>query len=150
MHLAIEASAAALTAGNLPFGAVLVKGGAVLGIAQNNAITTGDGTGHAETVLVRDAFAAHGPSATKGATVYASGEPCAMCSGAMFWTGIVRVVFAATQADIIAALPDVTLPIRSAQILAEAKPRVSVEGEFERAAAVAVLQRFATLRRGMP
>lgn len=148
MRLAIEQSDRAFEAGNLPFGAALVRDGALLLLAQNNQVTERDPTGHAEVVLLRSACSNAGPNFARGATVYASGEPCAMCTGAMFWAGVQRVVFAATQADIIAALGGPALPIRTAEVLANATPPLVVVGGVQRAAAVAVLQRFARRARG--
>ena len=85
MRLAIAASRTALAAGDRPFGATLVSPqGEVLMTAANNQVTTDDVTGHAEMVLVRQASSRFGARALRGATVYASGEPCAMCAGAMF------------------------------------------------------------------
>jgi len=141
MRAAIEASRAALAAGNMPFGATLVApDGTLLWTAQNDQVTSGACTGHAEVVLVRDASAALGAAALRGATVYASGEPCAMCSGAMFWAGIRRVVFAASQDDIIATLGGPPLlPIRTAQVYAGADPAIEVDGPLLRDDAVAVL-----------
>ena len=141
MRLAIEASARALEQGDGPFGAALTKGGVLIQIGHNNQNSAGDFMGHAEVVLVRDAARVHGRSACQGATVYASGEPCAMCCGAMFWAGISRVVYAATQADIIAALGGASLPITSTQVLAGATPPVVVDGPLLREDAVAVLRR---------
>ena len=70
MRLAIEASREAVAEGNMPFGATLVSpAGALLWTAMNNQITSGDCTGHAELVLVRDATAALGAEALRGATV---------------------------------------------------------------------------------
>jgi tRNA(adenine34) deaminase len=141
MQRAIDASRDALAAGNMPFGATLVSpAGELLWTAQNNQVTSGDCTGHAELVLVRDATAKLGAAALRGATVYASGEPCAMCSGAMFWAGIRRVVFAASQADIAAALGGDSLPIRSAQVYAGASPAVEVEGPVLPGPAIQVLR----------
>lgn len=140
---AIAASQRALDAGNMPFGASLVKDGQLLWVAQNNQRTMADCTGHAEVALVREARTALGPEATQGATVYASGEPCAMCAGAMFWAGVRRVVYAATTPDIEAALGGPSLPMRCADTLAQAQPAVAVDGPFLRDEAVAVLQRFA-------
>ena len=79
MQTAIDASVTALEAGDMPFGAVLVSAdGQGLLVARNNQITAGDCTGHAEMVLVREATRMLGAEKMVGATVYASGEPCAM------------------------------------------------------------------------
>lgn len=141
MRLAIEASARAIERGDGPFGATLAKDGLLIHVAHNNQNTQADLMGHAEVVLVREVVQLHGKAALQGATVYASGEPCAMCCGAMFWAGISRVVFAATQADIIDALGGSRLPIPSARVFAGAQPEVTVAGPLLREAAVAILRR---------
>ncbi|RFO96508.1 nucleoside deaminase [Rhodoferax lacus] len=148
MALAIAASAAALEAGDMPFGATLVSpAGEVLLVARNNQVSTQDCTGHAELVLVRQAAGSLGPDSLRGATVYASGEPCAMCCGAMFWAGIGRVVYAASTADIAQALGGPLLPLDSRSVLAGASPAVEVQGPVMGAEAIAVLQRFASTPR---
>ena len=142
MQTAIEASVTALEAGDMPFGAVLTSAqGEGLLVARNNQVTSGDCTGHAEMVLVREATRLLGAQSMMGATVYASGEPCAMCSGAMFWAKIHRVVYAATTQDIADALGAPMLPITSSTVLAQAVPAMHVQGPLLRAPAVAVLQR---------
>ena len=81
--------------GNRPFGSVIVSAaGEVLAEAYNNTGETGDCTGHAETNAIR-ALAGRGISreVLADATLYASGEPCVMCAGAIFWSNIGRVVF---------------------------------------------------------
>jgi tRNA(Arg) A34 adenosine deaminase TadA len=144
MNLAIDASRRAAARGDMPFGAVLVRAGQVLQVSANEQRTAnggrGDCTAHAELVLVREASEAHGSAALAGSTVYASGEPCAMCSGALFWAGVLRVVFAAPTPDIIAALGGPALPRRCAEVLAGAVPAIVVEGPLLREAAVEVLR----------
>ncbi|MDY0744988.1 nucleoside deaminase [Paucibacter sp. R3-3] len=141
MRTAIAASRQARERGDMPFGAVLAApDGRALMTAMNNQVTTRDCTGHAELVLVREAQRTLGDAALAGATVYASGEPCAMCSGAMFWAGITRVVYAASTPEIDAALGGASLGARCADVLARAAPVVSVEGPLLGAEAVAVLQ----------
>ena len=143
MALAIEASARALDAGNMPFGAVLVSPqGKLLAVAENNQVSERDCTGHAEMVLVREVARTQGSGSLTGGTVYASGEPCAMCCGAMFWAGVSKVVYAASQNDITRALGTPALPITSREVLAQATPAMVVEGPLMDAQAVAVLQRM--------
>ena len=96
MRLAIAASRQALAAGDQPFGATLVSpAGQVLLTERNRQHTAADTSAHAETVLLRRAAEQLGPAALRGATVYASGEPCAMCAGAISHARIGRVVFGA-------------------------------------------------------
>lgn len=94
LRRAIELSAIGSAKGNRPFGAVVVgRDGQVLGEAHNDNANTGDCTGHAETNALRIASPAHRREVLEGATMYASGEPCVMCAGAIFWSNIRRVVF---------------------------------------------------------
>jgi len=110
-------------------------------VARNNQVTSGDCTGHAEMVLVREATRMLGAKSMEGATVYASGEPCAMCSGAMFWAKIKRVVYAASAQDIVNALGFPMLPINSSTVLENAQPAMQVQGPLLQAQAVAVLNK---------
>ena len=143
MRLAIEASEHAAANGDGPFGATLVSpDGHILLVASNNAKTAADCTGHAEMVLVREAQKQLGLPALRGATVVASGEPCAMCAGAMFWAGISRIVFGASQADIIRVLGESpAMPINSRTTLAGAQPAMQIDGPLLNDEAVAVLKR---------
>jgi tRNA(Arg) A34 adenosine deaminase TadA len=94
LRRAITLSAEAARRGNRPLGAVVVaRDGQVLAEARNDNAETRDCTGHAEVNALRLATPAHAREALAGATMYASGEPCVMCAGAIFWSGIRRVVF---------------------------------------------------------
>ena len=115
LRQAIAGSRIARRRGDMPYGAVLADAaGRFLLAAQNTQVTEQDVTGHAELNLLRDASRRFGPAALKGGTVYASGEPCAMCAGAIYWSGVSRVVYALGAAamqrldpsDSAAALPD--------------------------------------------
>ena len=80
--------------GNAPFGAVLVgEDGKILAEARNTVTTERDVTGHAETNLIRTAYRSVDAETLAASTLYASAEPCAMCSGAIFWAGVGRVVY---------------------------------------------------------
>jgi tRNA(Arg) A34 adenosine deaminase TadA len=80
--------------GDEPFGSVLVGGdGTVLAERTNRVNTDRDATSHPEHWLA--AWAAHHltPAARAAATLYTSGESCAMCSAAQYWAGVGRLVF---------------------------------------------------------
>jgi tRNA(adenine34) deaminase len=80
--------------GNAPFGAVIAApSGVVLVEAGNRVGETGDCTAHAELVAARLASAKFSPAELAKATIYASAEPCVMCSGAIYWAGIRRIVY---------------------------------------------------------
>ncbi len=103
LRRAIEVSIDARRHGNHPFGAVLVDGnGRVVAEAENTVVTDGDVTAHAETNLVRIAGNTWSPAELALHTLYSSCEPCAMCSGAIFWAGIGRVVFALSVEGLLA------------------------------------------------
>lgn len=91
---AIALSEAARKRGNMPFGAVLVASdGAILARSENTIITDRDMTAHAEINALRAASKQCTPQQIAAATMYASGEPCPMCSGAMMRMGLRRLVF---------------------------------------------------------
>lgn len=91
---AIRMSRVAKERGNRPFGAVVIsKDGKLLSEAYCNTTETGDCTGHAETTVVRMLSPNHTRSVLAQATLYSSAEPCVMCAGAIFWSGIQRVIF---------------------------------------------------------
>jgi tRNA(Arg) A34 adenosine deaminase TadA len=95
LRLAIARSREALRRGDKPYGAALVSAeGMVLHESGNTQVSEHDITGHAELNLLREASRKLGTAALRGSTVYASGEPCPMCAGAIYWSGAVRVVYA--------------------------------------------------------
>lgn len=98
---AIDAANAAVINGNHPFGAVLADAsGEVVLTAENTVNTDNDCTAHAETNLVRAAWKKFGAERLGEYTLYTSCEPCAMCSGAIYWSGIGTMVFAMTEKDL--------------------------------------------------
>ncbi|MGW2250722.1 nucleoside deaminase [Kitasatospora sp. NPDC001660] len=140
---AIELAASARAHGNHPFGALLTDpSGGVLLTAENTVLSDHDVTAHAETNLVRQASRHLAPAQLATATLYTSTEPCAMCAGAIYWSGIRRVVYAlaATELNVIAGAdpdePVLTLPCR--EVFAAGGNTVEVSGPhlFEEAAAV--------------
>ncbi|WP_198321050.1 nucleoside deaminase [Azohydromonas aeria] len=144
MQLAIAASRRALAAGNRPYGAVLLSAaGELLLEAGNRQATDADCTAHAEMVLVREATVRLGTAALRGGTVFASGEPCAMCAGALFWAGVRRVVFAASNPLMAELLGGELLPARCADVLAGTTPPVRVEGPLLEHEAAEVLREAA-------
>lgn len=141
MRLAIAAARDALAAGDAPYGATLVAAdGRVLLTERNRQHSSGDCSAHAEMVLVRRATEQWGADTLRGATVYASGEPCAMCAGAMYWAGVGHVVYAAAQPEMAALLGGPLLPARCAELLAAAEPPLPVTGGLLADEALALLR----------
>lgn len=98
LQRAIALSAQARERGNGPFGALLVDAaGNLLLEAENTVMSAQDCTGHAETNLIRKASALYPREVLAGCTLYTSTEPCAMCAGAIYWSGVSRVIFALSE-----------------------------------------------------
>ena len=92
---AIEIAGAARAAGNHPFGALVADAsGRILVEAGNTVADDRDPTAHAETNVVRRACAAFDRATLADAVLVTSTEPCPMCTGAIFWSGIGTVVYA--------------------------------------------------------
>ena len=100
MEKAIELSKAAVEHGNEPFGAVLVKNDEIVFTNENQIYTKHDPTFHAEFGLIRDFCAASGITDLHEYTLYSSCEPCFMCSGAMVWVKLGRLVYGAGNTDL--------------------------------------------------
>lgn len=94
---AIALSKSALDHGGEPFGSVLVKDGKVILRAENSVFSGHDMTNHAEMNLVKLAAQQYDAAFLADCTLYTSTEPCAMCSGAVYWSGIGRVVYACSE-----------------------------------------------------
>ncbi len=103
---------------DFPFGAVIVRDGAIIARGRNLGRTDRDPTAHGEMVAIRRCLAEHGPAALRGSTLYTSGEPCAMCMGAIIWCHIGRLVFAASVAQLSTKIDQIMLS--SAEVAAKA------------------------------
>lgn len=88
-----------LKKGGRPFGAVVVRDGAVVATGVNEILASGDPTAHAEMMALRAASRALGSPSLDGCAVYASGHPCPMCLAAMRLTGVREVFFAYSNDD---------------------------------------------------
>lgn len=96
---AIELAVASVADGGGPFGALVVRAGAVLGEGQNRVTRDLDPTAHAEVEAIRAACRTVGDFSLAGATLYTSCEPCPLCLSAALWARIERIVFAADRHD---------------------------------------------------
>ncbi len=100
MRRAIELSRIHMEAGEGgPFGAVIVRGGEILGEGWNQVTSSHDPTAHAEVVAIRRACAALGTFQLRGCEIYTSCEPCPMCLAAIYWARLDRVWFANGRED---------------------------------------------------
>jgi tRNA(adenine34) deaminase len=97
MRRALELAQRAEAEGEVPVGAVVVSGGAIVGEGWNRPISSNDPTAHAEIQAMRAAAGALQNYRLPGATLYVTLEPCEMCLGAMFHARIARAVFGAVD-----------------------------------------------------
>jgi tRNA(Arg) A34 adenosine deaminase TadA len=137
LHLrrAIEVSKAARAHGNTPFGAILVgPDGDVLLEQENIEITERLCTGHAEATLAARASQAYDKDFLWSCTLYTTAEPCAMCSGAIYWGNIGRVVYGMTEVRLLELTgsddqnPTFSLPCRT--VFAAGQKDIEVLGPF--------------------
>lgn len=143
LRRAIALAAESRAAGQHPFGAVLAdSAGQVLMEAGNGFHPHGDGTAHAERLLATRACIELSPQARAGATLYSSAEPCAMCSGAIYWAGIGRVVYGLSESRLKAMIgphpENLTMDLPCRTVFAAGQRAIAVEGPLlEEEAAVA-------------
>ncbi|MFD3745286.1 nucleoside deaminase [Nocardia sp. NPDC058633] len=142
LRRAIDLAGHAAALGDRPFGAVAVAAdSAVLAEGVNAVHTTGDVTTHAELVAITLATAAGRAELLRGATVYASGEPCPMCAAAMVWAGVGRIVFAAAAAEFGPILPaGPSFELTCAEVVASSNVSVEVSGPHLGEEALAVFR----------
>ncbi|MET4159491.1 nucleoside deaminase [Agromyces sp. PvR057] len=146
LHRCIRLAADARDRGDHPFGSLVVTAAGRTIEAMNTVVTQHDPTGHAETNVVRAAAAAMSAEELANSTLYTSTEPCAMCSGAIYWSGIPRVVYALGEdalRDLVAeqeGVPTLALPCR--EVFARGGRTVQVAGPADLPEAVAVHHGF--------
>jgi len=95
MRLALEAARSASAVGEVPVGAVLVQGDAVLAVAANRPIAGNDPTAHAEIEALRAGGQTLESYRLNGTTLYVTLEPCVMCAAAIVHARVARLVFGA-------------------------------------------------------
>lgn len=135
LQQAVHVSRRARDHGNTPFGAILVDPeGRVLLEQENIEITEADCTGHAETTLARKASGLYSKDFLAQCTLYTTAEPCAMCTGAIYWSSIGRIVYGIEEKDLLKATgnhhqnPTFDLPCRD--VLARGQKDIQVLGPF--------------------
>jgi len=93
MKIALEEAQLAFGKGEVPVGAVLVKGGTVIAKSHNSRETSNDPTAHAETLVVRSGANEYTSWRLTEAVLYVTKEPCIMCAGAMINARLGRLVY---------------------------------------------------------
>lgn len=135
LNIAIEVSEQARAEGNNPFGAILVdRDGNILMKQTNIEGTTHKCTGHAETQLAEQASTQYTQDFLWNCTLYTTAEPCAMCTGAIYWANIGRIVYAISEERLLELTgsdpknPTFNLPCRD--ILEHGQKNITVIGPF--------------------
>ena len=134
--------------GRHPFAALVADAqGQIIASAGNNSMPPeGDPTQHAELVAAALAAKRLTPEQLAGCTLYTSAEPCCMCSGAVYWTGIGRVVYALSEHALLGLTgahpenPTFSLPCR--EVFARGQRTVQVHGPLLEEEAAAAHQGF--------
>ena len=99
LQRAIEIAKIGISNGGGPFGAVLVKDDKIISEAFNSVTLNNDPTAHAEILAIRQAASALESYELTDCTLYSSCEPCPMCLGAIYWSGIKKVVYGCDRTD---------------------------------------------------
>ncbi len=100
MRRAIELSIIAHTSGKgLPIGCVIIKNGLVIGEGHNEIFLRNIPTAHAEMVAIEDACKKTNNILLEDCELYTSLQPCPMCFGAVYWSGIKKVYYAVSCED---------------------------------------------------
>ena len=100
MEIAIAEARKGMNKGNRPFGSVIVKHGAVAARAHSTSLSDHDVTAHAELKAIRNFFKKTKTGNLKGCMIYATGEPCLMCSAAIALANISELTIAANSGDL--------------------------------------------------
>ncbi len=127
MRLAFDLARAAAKHGNQPYGALVVKGGEIIVQAESTKIITNDCSRHAELTVASRAAMFLSKEDMQACTLYTSTEPCAMCAGAIYWSGIGRLVYGCPNEDLNQIL-GANLNISSREILSKGIRKVEVVG----------------------
>ena len=130
LNMAIGLASQAVKAGNHPFGAVVVKDGKLLAQGMNEVVTKKEEFLHAEIVALNAAYQKLGRKGVEGATLYTSCEPCPMCSGAVYISGISRVVYAISCKKFGAIIGDDSFCMSARQVLELGERQTIVQGPF--------------------
>ncbi|MDE1169041.1 MAG: nucleoside deaminase [Pseudomonas sp.] len=148
LRQSIALSQASRERGRHPFAALVAdREGTVIASAGNNSMPPqGDPTQHAELVAVAQAAKLLSPAKLAECTLYSSAEPCCMCAGAVYWTGVGRVVYALSEHALLGLTgshpenPTFALPCR--EVFAHGQRTIAVHGPLLEAQAAQVHEGF--------
>jgi tRNA(Arg) A34 adenosine deaminase TadA len=147
MVLALKLAEMAVSAGQTPFGAVVVdRDGRLVGEGHNRVRADLDPTAHSEIVAIREAWSRLGEwQKLAGSTLYSSCEPCLLCSFVITQIGFRQVVFAARGTDVPGYKPLLGADLGKAAAWVNAQPDwppLEVCGDFMRERALEIITAF--------
>merc|ERR1712137_1241553 len=130
---AIAIAASARANGNHPFGALLAnEQGEIVLESENTVNTEKDCTGHAETNLIRVASKKFDAATLATLTLYTSTEPCAMCAGAFYWSGLKKLVYGLRESELYKLTgtneDNLTLDFPCTEVFARGQRQIEVRG----------------------
>ena len=131
MKRALQEAEEAYEQGEIPIGAVIVANNQIIARAHNLTETLNDVTAHAEMQAITSAASFLGGKYLQKCTLYVTIEPCQMCAGALYWSQISRIVFAATDTERGCGVLDTKL-----------HPKTKIEGGLLAEEASEILKRF--------
>ena len=141
IDIAIELSKKA----TYPYGAIIVRNGEIIGRSDSDVPVSNTAYSHAELRAIEDAMEHLGghlcAEGGKDCIIYSSCEPCAMCMGAILYTGISKLVYAATLEDSKECVNEIL--VKAKDIVNNCKNRkIEIVSEINREKAVEVLKKF--------
>lgn len=143
MQVALGLATLAVQHGNEPFGAVLVKDNEIIYTNENQIYTANDPTFHAEMGLMKRFCQETGITDLRDYTLYSSCEPCFMCSGAMVWVKLGRLVYSASNVDLENILGDAGCDC-SDMVFMNSPHKPMVQKDVLKEAGVAILKDYFT------
>lgn len=139
MQLALTEAQKAFDKEEVPIGAIIVLNGKIIARAHNQVELLNDSTAHAEILALTTAFNHLGSKYLPDATLYVTVEPCLMCSGALYWSKIGRVVFGAYD--------DKNGYRKSTGSVSPFHPKTQVQGGILGDEAASLIKQFFAMRR---
>jgi len=135
LRKAIEVSIKSREHGNTPFGAILVDPqGKILIEQENIEITESNCTGHAETTLMANASKKYSKQFLWSCTMYTTAEPCVMCSGAIYWGNVGKIVYGVSEKRLLELTGDneqnPTFDLPSREVFKGGQKNIEVSGPF--------------------
>ena len=155
LRLALAEACLARERGEDPFGAVIIQAGQIVARSGSSELELGDPLAHAEVLAIREACRMLDTLTLRGCTLYSSTEPCVMCSGALKWAGLDRVVFSVPQSALQTLSGGLTKP-SCADLVNTGNRQIEVVGSLLLGEGLAILmghlflpkaQRYAARRR---